>query len=260
MKVSIIIPAHNEEKRIGKTLTEYGNFFNRLAKENKLDYEIFVVINNTKDGTEKIVREFSKKNKRIKYVNVPQGGKGNAIIYGFKEKVKEDFDLIGFVDADLSTSPEEFYKLIININDYGGIIASRYLRGSIIKTRQPISRVIVSRIGNVIIRGVFLMSYRDTQCGAKLFRKFPLEKIIPSLGTTNWAFDIDLLYQSQKMGSKIREFPTVWTDSDRSTLKIKKASVQVFLSIMQLRIVNSPFKKSTKILKPLIRRLWNKVK
>jgi len=75
-KVSIIIPAYNEEKRIGKTLEEYGKFFNDFKKNNKLGINILVVINNTKDRTEEIVKEYAKKYKFIKYLNLKPGGKG----------------------------------------------------------------------------------------------------------------------------------------------------------------------------------------
>ena len=65
MKISLIIPAYNEEKRISKTLEEYYKFFKNLKKQEKLDFEIIVVINNTKDRTEEIVKEYSKKYKEI---------------------------------------------------------------------------------------------------------------------------------------------------------------------------------------------------
>ena len=83
------MPAYNEEKRIGKTLEEYSSFFENLRKSKKIDYEILVVINNTKDNTEKVVKSYSKKNKRIIYLNLVRGGKGYAVIEGFKDALKE---------------------------------------------------------------------------------------------------------------------------------------------------------------------------
>src|SRR3989338_9940965 len=109
MKVSIIIPAYNEEKRIGNTLKEYSRFFENLRKEKKLNYEILVVINNTKDNTELIVKKYQKKNKNIKYINLPKGGKGYATAEGFKNALSQKNDLLCFVDADMATSPEAFY-------------------------------------------------------------------------------------------------------------------------------------------------------
>ena len=68
-RVAIIIPAYNEEKRIASTLESYSNYFNSLKKENKINYEILVVINNTKDRTEDVVKGFVRKNKNIRYTD-----------------------------------------------------------------------------------------------------------------------------------------------------------------------------------------------
>ena len=127
MKISIIIPAHNEEKRIEKTLKRYLEFFKNLKKEKRLDFEVIIVINNTKDKTEEIVKKYCKKYKEISYMNFERRGKGFAIIKGFEDSIKRKNDLIGFVDADMSTSPESFYDLIKNIKDSDGILANRYV-------------------------------------------------------------------------------------------------------------------------------------
>lgn len=245
--ISIIIPAHNEEKRIGNTLEEYEEFFRNLKKQKVLDFEILVVINNTQDKTPEIVKNYSKKYKEIKYISFEQGGKGFAIIEGFKDALKRDNKLIGFVDADMATSPEAFYELVKNINNCGGIIASRYIKGAIVSPKQPMQRIFVSRVYNLLIRSLFFMPYRDTQCGAKLFRKEALEKIIGDLTITKWAFDIDFIYNLRKRGFKVKEFPTVWSDKEYSTINFKRAGPLMALSVIRLRILNSPLKEFIRI-------------
>ena len=261
MKLAVIIPAYNEERRIERTLREYSGYLdNFVKKKNNFDYEILIVINNTKDRTEEIVRNCKKNNKKISCLNLKEAGKGNAIIVGFKNALERGFNLIGFVDADMSTKPEEYYKLVNYSKNYDGIMASRYLGQSVVKPKQPVKRRVVSRIGNFIIRTLFFFPYRDTQCGAKVFKREALEKIISLLGITNWAFDVDLIYQLRKAKMRIKELPTVWEDSPDSTLNIKKASTQFFLAIIQLRILNSPFGKITKIFRPIVNGLWRKIK
>jgi len=243
MKISIIIPAHDEEKRIGGTLKAYSDYFESLRKKGILNYELLIVINNTKDKTETIVLKFQKRNKNIKYLNFKQSGKGFAIIEGFKEALKDKSNgLIGFVDADNATSPEFYYDLIKNIGNSDGIMASRYLRNSIVMPKQSFKRIVVSRIFNFLIRILFLMPYADTQCGAKIFRKEAVGRIINKIGITRWAFDIDLLYQLRKENFKIREFPTVWSDKEYSKLNVKKAGVGMVLAVIRLRLLNSPMK------------------
>jgi len=242
-KISIIIPAYNEEKRIGRTLEDYCKFFKSKKKEKELDFEIIVVINNTHDRTEEIVKHFQKSCKELKYLNFKQGGKGFAIVEGFKEALKDkNISLIGFVDADMATPPYAFYDLIKNINNFDGIIASRYVKGAIVKPKPSIQRIIISRIFNFLVRILFLMPYKDTQCGAKLFKRKVIETIRNEIGITQWAFDVDLLYKIQKHKFKIKEHPTVWADKEYSKINFIKAGPRMALSIIRLRLINSKLK------------------
>jgi glycosyltransferase involved in cell wall biosynthesis len=236
MKLSIIIPAHNEENRISKTLEEYCRFFSKKCKK---EFEIIVVLNGCTDRTLDIVRRFKRKYSQIKYLNFMQSGKGFAIIQGFKAARGE---LIGFTDADCSTPPEAFYDLIENINGFGGIIANRWMKESIVRPKQPLSRRMASRIFNLLVRALFGIKSQDTQCGAKLFKKEAIKKVLPNIGITAWAFDIDLLYQLKKKGYKIKDIPTVWSDKGHSKLNVAKTSFQMFLAVVRLRLINSPFK------------------
>ena len=241
MKLSIVIPAYNEEKRIGATLKSYSNEFETLRKKKILDYRILVVINNTNDRTEDIVKSFRKKNTRIKYLNLKEGGKGHAIIQGFKHELNSDSDLIGFVDADMSTLPREYFRLASKIEHYDGIIASRYHKKSIVNPKPTLKRIIASRIYNLLIRTLFIFSYRDTQCGAKIFKKYALERVIGSFITTRWAFDADLLFNLKKQGYKIKEVPTVWSEKGYSKINFLRAGPLMALSMIRLRLLNSPF-------------------
>lgn len=246
-RASITIPAYNEEKRIGKTLEEYSNYFEKLRKQNKIDYEIIIVINNTIDKTEEIVKQYAKKNNRINYLNFKRGGKGFAVIEGFKYALKRNNDLIGFVDADISTSPEEYWRLISSIENYDGIIASRYVKGAQVNPKQTIQRIIVSRIFNMLIRSLLFLPFRDSQCGAKIFKREAIEKTLPFLSMSKWAFDIDLIYTMRKKGFRIKESPTTWSDKNYSTINFLTAGPWMALGVVRLRILNSPIKKFIKI-------------
>ena len=237
LKLSIIIPAYNEAKRIIKTLNNYYRFFHRKFRN---DFEIIIVPNNCTDNTFDVVKKFSRNKKNIIIKNIPYFvGKGGAIreaVYLARGK------FVGFVDADNSTKPSAFYNLYTKINGYDGIIASRWIAGAIVNKKQPLTRRIASRTFNLLVRTLFRINLRDTQCGAKLFRQAPLLKIIPQLSTTQWAFDIDLLYKFKISNYSIKEIPTVWDDDPNSKLNVIKASTEMFLAIIRLRLIHSPFK------------------
>ena len=77
---------------------------------------------------------------------------------------------------------------------------------------------------------------------AKVFRKESLEKIVPKLILKQWAFDVDILYNAKKSNLSIKEHKTYWQDRVGSKLDIKKACINFFLSILELRLLNSPFR------------------
>lgn len=247
LKLSIVVPAYNEERRIGKMLDAYSSYFEDLRNRKVLDYELLIVINNTTDRTEEIVNEFIKLNKNIRCINLIPGGKGYATIEGFRECLKGNSELIGFVDADLATRPEDFYDLVRKIGKSQGAIASRYIPGAVIEPRPTIQRLVAKRMFNMLVRAVLFLPYRDTQCGAKVFRREALKTTIPTLTMSQWAFDVELLYNLRKRGFAIREIPTRWTDKEYAKIHFWEAGPKMALGVLRLRILNSPFRKLMRI-------------
>jgi len=241
MKLSIVIPAYNEGERIKPTIKRYLDYFPK-------DIELIVVIEGT-DNTLEIVKEFAKSDRRIKYFySEKKLGKGGAVIKGFG---LAGGDLIGFVDADGSTTPEAFAELVENLDVYDAIIASRKMRGAKLIKKEPFLQRIGSRGFNILVRILFQLPFKDTQCGAKVFKKQVIDAILPELGLTEFAFDIDLLFHAKSKGFSVKEIPTVWEhktggkfDFDR---KFAKQTIQMFLSVIRLRILYSPLKNLIKI-------------
>jgi glycosyltransferase involved in cell wall biosynthesis len=237
VKTTIVIPAHNEGERITGTLEKYLEFFRN--KEN-LDVDFLIVLNGCKDNTLEVVKRFSKY-KELSYIEFEQKGKGFAVVQGFKEALKRGSDLIGFVDADMSTLPKDYCDLIENIGNYDGIIASRWEKNSKIIGRSRL-RTITSKGFNILARAILLIPYKDTQCGAKVFKKEAISQVINEIGNSEWGFDIELLYRMRKHKFRIKEFATVWEEKKGSKLKLLKTPVRMFSGIMRLRLMNSPFK------------------
>ncbi|MCW8965858.1 MAG: glycosyltransferase [Candidatus Pacearchaeota archaeon] len=240
-KVSIVIPAYNEEKRIRSTLESYIDFFKDIVKKKEIkNFEIIVVVNNSSDKTFDIVKEFN--SKHLKAFNFNRGGKGFAVTEGFKEALKRDSNLIGFVDADMATSPKDFYDLIKKIGECDGIIPNRWHKESVIKPERTLTRKIFSKGFNFGVNTLFWFNHPDTQCGAKLFRRELIETIIPYLGSSQWSFDVDLLFYAKKHKAKIKSIPTVWIDKEGSHINKLKTPITMAMSVMRLRLFYSPFR------------------
>jgi glycosyltransferase involved in cell wall biosynthesis len=230
MKLSIIIPAYNEEKRIIPTLEDYYNFF---TKKFKKDFEIIVVPNNCKDNTLEIVSKFSKNKKNIIIKNIEKiNGKGLAVIEGFKIAKGE---LIGFTDADNSINPENFYKLYENLKENDGIIASRWIKGAVVSPKRTIYQNISSFLFNIVARILFNLDYKDTQCGAKLFKKELAHKLSKKVTESKWSFDVELLYLCKENNRKVIESPINWKDAEGGTVTFK-AGIESIIRLFKLRI------------------------
>ena len=237
MKVSIVIPAYNEELRIRAMLETYGRYF---ASRYGSDVELIVVVNGSRDRTEHVARECAATLPQIKVLVEPQTiGKGAAVMMGFRAATG---DVVGFVDADNSTPPEAFQDLVEHIGDAGAIIASRWIEGAQVSPKQPLKRRVASRFFNGLVRGFFKLKIHDTQCGAKLMTREAVRAVLPVLGITRWAFDVDLLFQLRRCGFRIVEWPTVWHDAPGSRLRVGRASFEMFIAICRLRLIYSPFR------------------
>lgn len=233
--LSIIIPTYRAEKYIAATLTDYIRYFSLFPD---LAFEVIVVSSGNSDKTSEIVAKYRHKYPRIirHQTYNERLGKGAAIISGFKVARG---DMLAFVDADESTSPEEMYKLISRLKDYDGVIASRWLPESKVVVKQSVVRRIASRGFNLLVRIMFGLKYKDTQCGAKVFRKPIIDKIIDELRTTDFVFDVELLFRLGQHGYKLKEVSTTWTDSETSTVSLLKAVPCVSWSLLTLRVSNS---------------------
>jgi glycosyltransferase involved in cell wall biosynthesis len=232
MKISIIIPAYNEEARIENTIRAYHQFFSHKQSDGFFTFEVVIVLNGCKDNTLAVVERVTQElQSSFVIINMIEAGKGLAIQKGFADALTRDNDIIGFVDADMATSPDAYYDLVQNLLSQNssqslvhidGTIASRYMPGAIITPERPLYKRWGSRIiYEPYVWLLFGLSYYDYQCGAKIFTRNVIETITPQLTVKQWAFDVELLYLCKKKGFIIREIPTVWHDKTDSKLTIR---------------------------------------
>lgn len=217
MHIALVIPAHNEEQRIAKTLQDYANYF----AQKKVLLTFVVVPNACTDNTVGVVKKIVATHSDVHLVIIKDGGKGRALKAGFLHALRGLYDYIGFVDSDGATSPGAFFQLVISVDEHDGVIASRYMPESRISPARPWYK----RIGSYVIyeplvKVLFGLSYYDLQCGAKLFSHEVIERVASELTVTGWAIDVELLFLCEKYKFSIKELPTTWYDQAGSKLTL----------------------------------------
>ncbi len=214
-KLSIIIPAYNEEDRIVQTLTQ------TLAYLNSRDYhsEILVVSDGSTDNTGKVVEGFDAgKNVDLKFLEYhPNRGKGYAVKYGM---TKGSHDIIMFMDADYSVPMEEVEKGL-SLIDQGADVAtaSRRVQGSIVSEHQNFLREMSARLYTFIQNSYLGINFKDTQCGFKLYTKKAAQELFSRQKLDSVIFDVEILWLAKEKGFRIEEFPVTWTHVEDSRIQ-----------------------------------------
>ena len=247
----LLIPAYNEEKRIGPVLREFGEYFQR---EFPGRFQLVVVTNGCRDNTLGVVQEAGKQFPFIRALNFPEPiGKGGALIEGFK--LAGTADLIGYVDADGATSPETFHAIVRRLDEAGVdcVIGSRWLPESVLRQTQTKIRQFISRGFHFIVEALFWMGIKDTQCPAKVVRRVAIEAVHPFLRIADLSFDVNLVYALKHAGFTVMEFPIEWTDKlgSKVTQSLARSSLVMFLSVVRLRLFYSPLYRWLKPLRPI---------
>ena len=231
MNLSVIIPAYNESKRITNTVIRISKYL----KEKNHDYEIIVVDDGSRDNTAEIVSELSKEYENLSLVkNGKNKGKGYSVKNGM---LHAERDYLLFSDADLSTPIEEIEKFLPWLKEgYDVVIASRALKGSDIKIKQPFYRVFIGKTFNKIVQIIATRGIKDTQCGFKLFTKKAAKRIFPKQKLERFGFDVEILYLTKKFGFKIKEVPVIWINAEGSKVSPIKDSIDMLKDLFIIRL------------------------
>lgn len=234
MKISIIIPAYNEEDRIVRTLAK------TLAYLSRQDYrsEVIVVSDGSTDRTKDVVEHEFNPGKKVSLRLLeyhPNRGKGYAVRYGM---LKGCGDMIMFMDADYSVPIEELAKGIDLLNDgYDIAIASRTIAGSVITHHQNIFRELSAKTYTFIQNSYLGIRYGDTQCGFKFFTRPAARELFGKQKLESVIFDPEILWLAKHRGFKVAEFPVKWTHVEDSRIQYDslKKSLFVFKELFRIK-------------------------
>jgi dolichyl-phosphate beta-glucosyltransferase len=206
VKLSVVIPAYNEGKRIRPTLVDVDKY---LEKQPYM-YEIIVVDNGSTDDTAAVVAGYRNEveNSAAYVLPEPCPGKGCAVQRGI---AKARGEYIVFMDADNATRITEMEKIWPKFEEgYDVVIGSRRIAGSKLSKKQPWVRETLGRLANLLIQILAVWGIKDTQCGFKAFTKKAARDIFSVVTIERWGFDIEVLALARKFGYKIAEVPVTW--------------------------------------------------
>lgn len=229
--ISIIIPAYNEEARIGPTLERIDEYMRSAG----VDYEMIVVDDGSTDNTPSVVSDAARRMEGLRLVdNRVNRGKGFSVKNGF---LNSSGRLVLFSDADLSTPIEELERFLPEIERGADIvIGSRSLKESNIIKRQPFYRVLMGKTFNKLVRLLTVSGLVDTQCGFKLFRRDSCEPLFKAQRVERFAFDVELLFLAQKKGLQIAELPVKWINSPQSKVHPVRDSLRMASDLLRIRM------------------------
>jgi len=233
--ISLVIPAYNEEKRLGPSLKKLSNFLGSYVEET----EVIVVDDGSKDNTVGVAKSFEKNIKNLQVIELGKNyGKGWAVKKGFEASRGE---VAVLSDSDFSTPIEELPKLLTEIkNGYDIALGSRALDRSLVKKHQPLLREIIGRVSNILIRLIAVKGIYDTQCGFKAFKKVSTKEIFEKQTIKGFLFDVELLFLAQRSNLKIKEVPVLWFNDPRSSVSGVSDTLDSFLDLMRIRVRHSP--------------------
>ncbi len=229
-KLSLVIPAYNEENRIAGTVRDFAHSLRDVR------HEILVELDGCNDHTAERVRDVQAEYPSIKILEFPERlGKGRGVLAGMQEATG---DWVAFIDADGSVSPAEFSFVAKAALADGAdaVIASRYWNRQHMMREIGILRWTASRSFNLLVREMYGLPYRDTQCGAKILRRPALDMILREMKLAGYAFDVELLWRLRRHNFKVVELPILWTHRDGSTVKLAHVASRMFLDVLRLRV------------------------
>jgi len=227
VSLDIVIPAHNEEERIDRTLRAYRTGFPQA------DVRFLVALDGCEDHTSDVVRAHAAADARVVLHEFPKLGKGGVLMETFR---RSDAELVAFVDADCATPPAELARMTELAGESDGVIASRRLPASFTPCARRRSRNLTSSGFAWGVRHLFHLRYADTQCGAKVIHRRVVERVVPLMSSRDFLFDVDLLVVADRLGFDLVEVPTVWIDQAGSKLRPAADASRMLKSALRLWI------------------------
>ncbi|HSM13898.1 MAG TPA: dolichyl-phosphate beta-glucosyltransferase [Thermoanaerobaculia bacterium] len=225
--IAVVIPAWNEELRIGATLERVVGYLEARREP----FELVVADDGSVDGTVSVVESFAERGARVVSLGRNRG-KGAAVRAGVAETSAAR---VLITDADLSAPIEELPKLEAALAAAELAIGSRDLPGSDIVVRQPWHRTLAGRAFRALVRALALRGFHDTQCGFKLGRGAEMRSLCAELTVERFAWDVELIWLAVRRKMRVAEVGVVWRDDPESRVHLLRDSARMLVDVLSFR-------------------------
>ena len=239
--LSVILPSYNEMKNIKRAVLDDVY---KYLEQYPNSWELILSDDGSSDGTLEALKDFAKKDQRIRFLANDHRGKGPTVAAGMLAATGK-WRL--FSDFDQSTPLKEVESLLKYSDQYQVIFGSREIIGAQ-RQKEPFYRHLMGRVFNLVVQTLAVPGMLDTQCGFKLFNQQATISLFPKLHVYSGknerrdaftgAFDVELLYLAKKYSFKIREVPVSWQHHATNRINPLKDSFLMFLDIMRIKIAD----------------------
>lgn len=227
MKLSVVIPAYNEEGSIRAAVCQLHD----TLEANKIEHEIVVVNDNSKDQTEAVLRSLQQEIPSLLVVNnLGPNGFGFAVRAGLESFTG---DCVAIMMADLSDSPDDLVKFYAKFNEgYDCVFGSRFSKGGKVYD-YPKLKLIINRIANTLVQVTFGIRYNDTTNAFKLYSRKTIEGLKPFLAP-HFNLTLELPLKAIVRGYNYAVVPNSWINrkTGESKLRIREMGSRYFFILL----------------------------
>jgi dolichyl-phosphate beta-glucosyltransferase len=228
--LSVIIPAYNEESRIGPTVRDIVGF----CRAGRRAFEVILVDDGSRDGTTAVARVLSEAFPELRVIRLAANhGKGYAVRTGVVNAIGR---LVLFADADGATPIGEIERLESALESGVDIaVGSRALRDTDVQVQAKLYRHLMGRTFHLLVEWLADGGVKDTQCGFKLFRSTVAQDLFSRMRMNGFSFDVEVLVMARRKGYRVAEIPVNWTHRPGSKVRLTLDSLQMAADLVRIR-------------------------
>jgi dolichyl-phosphate beta-glucosyltransferase len=229
-ELSIVIPAYNEQSRLGPTARDAVEYCRGRGRT----FELIIVDDGSRDGTSAVGRRLAEEFPEVRLIRLAANrGKGYAVRSGVVNTLGQK---VLFADADGATPIAEIERLEAALASGADIaIGSRALRAQGVRVQAKTYRRIIGRTFHRMVEFLADAGVEDTQCGFKLFRSAVAHDLFSSMRMNGFSFDVELLMMAKRRGFHVAEIPVNWTHKPGSKVSLYWDSIRMATDLFRIR-------------------------